>query len=205
MRLRRLPLFSTLSILILSFFAFIGQTVPTSRLPSSAVQSPGTSKHSSITFHLHKRARSGHRHLANGWIITYQIFNVIFPILSSHMELRTLYTETLNEVSLKMAAGDVARTRERFHFGKYVLEFLLQPGHYRDSIGWEYVTAFAEKMLESQLPMTYLCHIYPPGSDAGMQLEAMWRGPEEILVPFNKYEESLVRTASSLQYTNARS
>ena len=85
------------------------------------------------------------------------------------MELRTLYAWTIDELYDKMSAGDQSGPVERFKFGKAVLEFKAERG-YSTSVGWHIVREFAEKMLEGQFPMTYTCHIAPPGSDVGIQI-----------------------------------
>ncbi|KAL8913150.1 MAG: hypothetical protein Q9171_001944 [Xanthocarpia ochracea] len=122
------------------------------------------------TVDVRKRAPTRRHTLANGWTIHYRVISVIYPVISSMMELRTLYAWTLDEIYDKISAGDRTGPVERFKFGKAVLEFRAERG-YSTSVGWYVVKEFAEKMLlEGEFPMTYTCHIAPPGSDVGIQV-----------------------------------
>ncbi|KAL8875318.1 MAG: hypothetical protein Q9192_009067, partial [Flavoplaca navasiana] len=100
----------------------------------------------------------------------YKVISVIYPVLSSLMELRTLYTEILTEVTNRSSAGKPTGPFERFRFGKVILEFRAERG-YSSSVGWDIITAFAEQLLQGQLPMTFMCHIAPPGSDVGIEVK----------------------------------
>lgn len=86
------------------------------------------------------------------------------------MELRTLYTEVLTEVTSRSSAGELTGPFERFQFGKVILEFRAERG-YSSSVGWDIITAFAEQLLQAQLPMTFECHIAPPESDVGIEVK----------------------------------
>lgn len=85
------------------------------------------------------------------------------------MELRTLYADVLSEVKSRSSAGERTGQFERFEFGKVVLEFRAERG-YSPSVGWDIITAFAEQLLQGQLPMTFSCHIAPPDSDVGIEV-----------------------------------
>ncbi|KAL9615953.1 MAG: hypothetical protein Q9204_008637, partial [Flavoplaca sp. TL-2023a] len=123
------------------------------------------------------RKRDGFRRhtIANGWgsrtgAVHYKVISVIYPVLSSLMELRTLYTEILTEVTNRSSAGESTGPFERFKFGKVILEFRAERG-YSSAVGWDIIAAFAEQLLQGQLPMTFMCHIAPPGSDVGIEVK----------------------------------
>ncbi|KAI4223017.1 MAG: hypothetical protein L6R36_005725 [Xanthoria steineri] len=102
--------------------------------------------------------------------VNYQVISVIYPIVSSWRELQTLYNSVLSEVARRSSAGGLTGPVETWTFGKVQLSFRAERG-YSSSVGWDIVTAFAEQLLQGQLPMTFTCHIAPPESDVGIQVE----------------------------------
>ncbi|KAL8798986.1 MAG: hypothetical protein Q9182_006231 [Xanthomendoza sp. 2 TL-2023] len=172
MRLHGLPNSSSLSILILILFLLthLAHTAPTPLqpiLPIEVRDPPGRVTH---RVDIHRRAGLAQHTLANGWVIRYRVLNVIMPIVSTQVELRALYNRILTQGTDKQAAGVLTGRRVRFEFGKVVLEFLAEQGFDSQIVGWDIVLAFAEKMLEGGLPMTYICHVAPPWSQAGIQI-----------------------------------
>ncbi|KAL8847718.1 MAG: hypothetical protein Q9221_007238 [Calogaya cf. arnoldii] len=143
---------------------------PSPRPQLSAIQFPRVPVPVIKTKDLSKRNGFRRHTLANGWVIHYRVISVIYPVLSSLMDLRTLYTGILTEVARRSSDGHLTAQAETFTCGKVVLQFRAERG-YSYSVGWDIVAAFTETLLQGQLPMTFVCHIAPPGSDVGIQVE----------------------------------
>ncbi|CAL8583284.1 hypothetical protein XPA_008911 [Xanthoria parietina] len=170
MRPRPLARFSHIPIFIILLFAFQAHSAPSSRQQLSAFQIPPISEPVTRTIDVRKRTEFLRHTLANGWVIHYQVISVIYPIFSSWRELQTLYNAVLSEVARRSSAGGLTGPVETWTFGKVQLSFRAERG-YSPSVGWDIVTAFAEQLLQGQLPMTFTCHIAPPESDVGIQVE----------------------------------
>ncbi|KAL8698721.1 MAG: hypothetical protein Q9201_006420 [Fulgogasparrea decipioides] len=108
--------------------------------------------------------------LANGWHVTFKLFSFITPTLPSLAELRFFYESILSEVGMKASQGQSTYWKMDFGWGRYALQFAVEQG-YSGSVGWDIITAFAEKMLEMKVPMTFICHITPPHRIAGILIE----------------------------------
>ncbi|KAL8673468.1 MAG: hypothetical protein Q9168_002110 [Polycauliona sp. 1 TL-2023] len=176
MRSRCLACLSHLSILISLLFALAAYSAP-APAPAppqqhSAIQLPYISKPrtDNTVVGLHKRDGLRRHVLANGWVIHYEVISVIYPIVSSLLDLRHFYTGILSDVARSSAAGGLTGPVMRYDLGKVALEFRAERG-YSASVGWDIVTAFTEQVLRGELPMTFTCHIAPPGSDVGIQVE----------------------------------
>ncbi|KAL8811169.1 MAG: hypothetical protein Q9223_005139 [Gallowayella weberi] len=175
MRLHGLPNPSSLSIIILLLLAHLTHTAPSPPQQIPPFDVGGARERVIHRIDIHRRDVPGQRTLgrntlANGWVISYQVLNVIMPIVSSQVELRTLYEDILTQGTAHRTPGELTGRRVRFEFGKVVLEFLAERGFVSQVVGWDIVLAFAEKMLEGGLPMTYVCHVAPPWSRAGIQI-----------------------------------
>ncbi|KAL8734787.1 MAG: hypothetical protein Q9181_003048 [Wetmoreana brouardii] len=105
--------------------------------------------------------------LANGWRVSFQLFSLITPTLPSLTELRFLYNNILFETGQKASQGQLTSWRMEYYLGRYALEFVVEKG-FSDVVGWDIITAFAEKMLEMRAPMTFICHVAPPHQIAGV-------------------------------------
>ncbi|KAL8699341.1 MAG: hypothetical protein Q9224_001459 [Gallowayella concinna] len=170
MRLNGLPYSSSLLIFLLFLFAHFAHTAPSPPQQISPLAVRNAPEQSTHGVDIHKRAGSGRHTLANGWVITYRVINVIMPIIGTRMELSTLYNRVLTEGTASRADRALRSPWVTFRFGKVILEFLVEQGYLPQDVGWDIVIAFAEKMLEGELPMTYVCHIAPPWSEAGIQI-----------------------------------
>ncbi|KAL8712336.1 MAG: hypothetical protein Q9220_003487 [cf. Caloplaca sp. 1 TL-2023] len=165
--MRLLPGSYLLSWFIVVLLAFTAQAAPSSP-PSPPVTTTGldTLKRGS------QPLRLGSHTIANGWRLHWEVFNVIVPAVTSAVELRKFYEFLINEAAHRVFTGDPADKLIRSTFGKVSIEFIAERG-YGAPIAWEIVEAFAEKMLEGIIPVTFICHVAPPGSDVGIQISLL--------------------------------
>lgn len=152
-------------VLLPLLLAITAQTAPSPLSHPSAIQAPSIWNSDRKIVDIHKRTRYTTLQLANGWQIRFQLFSVITPIIPAITNLQYLYNHIIYEVSNRLSSGELAGDRIEAVVGQYRLQFAAQTG-YGPSIGWEVVMAFVEKMLENRFPMTFICHISPPGSQA---------------------------------------
>ncbi|KAL8950124.1 MAG: hypothetical protein Q9222_003824 [Ikaeria aurantiellina] len=166
MRILTSPYYFSWFVVVLLLLAFTAQGAPSSpSLPSTAT-APNT---------LHPRSypsRVGSHTIANGWRLHWEVFNVIVPAATSMVELRNFYELLINEATHRLFLGELADKTIKSTYGRLSIEFVAERG-YSSSVAWEVVEAFAEKMLEGLIPVTYICHVAPPGSDVGIQISLL--------------------------------
>lgn len=119
-----------------------------------------------------KRAGFTRVTIANGWHVRYRVFSYITPTIPAILQLNKFYHRILQEVDHRVSIGELAGTVLEMSVGDYTLSFTAEAG-YSNVVDWDIVIAFVEKMLENRVPTTFMCHVAPPGSVAGIVIK-LW-------------------------------
>ncbi|KAL8691051.1 MAG: hypothetical protein Q9218_003635 [Villophora microphyllina] len=137
-------------------------TVPSSLSSLSKSSSLNNSQTSPDSISIRKRTTFNSVTLANGWQVRYELFSLIMPAAPALLDLRHLYKGIIRGAAAhSMFDVATADTITEFVYGGYKIWFAAEPG-YGQPVGWDIIRAFAEKMLESSVPITFGCHVAPP-------------------------------------------
>ncbi|KAI4203777.1 MAG: hypothetical protein LQ350_001603 [Teloschistes chrysophthalmus] len=185
MRLLALPFYHDLLLVFFLLFclALETQSLPPALDPAQAL----TTSHVPVLVTTQKRTPINrgpyHRILANGWRITFTLLSLIDPLPLARENLRTFYTDILHQNYLARRAGRTSLGPSVvYNFGRFRLRFFVERGFFADDDGGggidpEIVIAFASKVFEMTVPMTFSCCVRPPGGrSAGIFIELFLDG-----------------------------
>ncbi|KAL8929909.1 MAG: hypothetical protein Q9208_001053 [Pyrenodesmia sp. 3 TL-2023] len=123
---------------------------------------------------LYTRGHPRSHTIANGWRLHYQVLSLLYPTIPALLELRTFYHNILAEMDYRMLVNDPTTTLSELSFGEYTMQFMAERG-FGMPLHWEIIESFVETLLQGTVPMTFMAHIAPPGSDVGVSVR-MWVG-----------------------------
>ncbi|KAI4128742.1 MAG: hypothetical protein LQ338_002585 [Usnochroma carphineum] len=129
---------------------------------------------STINPSVHKRALYTTVTMANGWSIHYRVFRVLTPAIPALLQLRHFYHSILQEVAHQVFLGEAPVTIVEPYLGEITMQFMAERG-FQHAVDWGIIEAFVERMLENTVPMTFMCHISPPGTMTGIRI-SLWVG-----------------------------
>lgn len=181
MRLLARPLYHDLLLVYFLFFclALETQSLPPALDQAPALTSPKTPTPSPHTLTPQKRTPTNpvpyFRILANGWRVTFTLISLISPLNLARENLRNFYTNILHQNYLARRAGDSLGPYVVYTFGRLRLRFFAERG-FAESIDPDIVIAFASKVFEMTVPMTFSCYVRPPHLNAGIYIELFLDG-----------------------------
>ncbi|KAI4204091.1 MAG: hypothetical protein LQ346_001667 [Caloplaca aetnensis] len=169
----------TCLILILHFLNLVPLAAPSPVPQPPTSQNPPTSNHTSnptsnAVSVFHRRGPFRAHTIANGWHIHYKVINLLYPTIPALLELRTFYHSILADMDYRMLTNDPTSALSELYFGDYTMQFRAERG-FGMPLYWEIIESFVEKLLEGTVPITFMAHIAPPGSDVGVSVK-MWVG-----------------------------
>ncbi|KAL8721694.1 MAG: hypothetical protein Q9225_001694 [Loekoesia sp. 1 TL-2023] len=173
MRLSILSFRFKLIIVICLLSALLARAAPSPSLQISGIQEPDTSTpFTNNATNISKRAGFTKVTIANGWHVQYRVFDLITPAIPAILQLRQFYYQILKEVDHRASIGELAGAVLEMSIGDFTLSFIAEAG-YSNAVHWDIIIAFVEKMLENRVPTTFMCHLAPPGSAAGIKIK-LW-------------------------------
>ncbi|KAI4173663.1 MAG: hypothetical protein LQ343_002838 [Gyalolechia ehrenbergii] len=179
MQLLTLSVRFVVSIFILVSFTLATHVATSSSGQISTARELATSNSPTDTITITKRAGFNHQHtIANGWHIQYQIVQYLTPAFPALTGLKYLYFKILEEAEHRMVSGEISSAVMEITLGAFTLSFTAERG-YSNVVPWYIIIEFVDQMLESTVPITYNCHIAPPGSVAGIAIK-LWLGPRAL-------------------------
>ena len=151
---------------------------PVRQISTASISAPTATPFT--TTEIRKRAGFTRTTIANGWVIHYQIFNLISPVIPAITELRRFYIQAWQEVDRVASIGEDGTAVSELSLGEFTLSFRAEAA-YANTVDWEIILAFVEKMMESTVPVTFLCHVAPPDKVAGIIIQ-LWVGRSKRLL-----------------------
>ncbi|KAL8667455.1 MAG: hypothetical protein Q9202_000671 [Teloschistes flavicans] len=172
MRLQALRFFYDLLLVFVLFCLVLEtQSFPPAIDQAPALATSSTSSLSPHTVTAHKRTLINQgpfsRILANGWRVTFTLLSLVDPILLARENLRNFYTEILHKNYLDRLAGNLLGPSVEFTSGRLKLSFFAERG-FAENIDPDVIIAFASKVYEMTVPVTFICRVRPPHQDAGI-------------------------------------
>ncbi|KAI4183287.1 MAG: hypothetical protein L6R41_005482 [Letrouitia leprolyta] len=171
MRFRTLSIRYVTCLLVLVSFAIIVHAAPSPPHELSTAQDPANSDPHVENLSITKRVLRQHT-IANGWKIQYQLFNFITPVIPALFDLKGFYLKILQDVEQRMRKGEAPGAVAEFSIGQFTLSLIAEKG-FKSVVDWGIIFELVDQLMDGTVPITFMCHVAPPGSVAGIAIK-LW-------------------------------